>query len=202
MFFIINDKEYALDNDYFSVDKIMTIIDEAKALKDKVFSHLVIDDIEVYNEFEDYLKEHVTTVEKIEAVIYTIKEHVHQLLLSTENYLMSMIPELEKIVEQFYQGSTQETWNSFNLFLQGLQWINQMIENVERCSYQPENWNDFIFQRAAMESKLKDLEEAVVANDTVLIADILQYEFIESIGQIKESVAFSIDNEGVRSDVN
>src|SRR5690606_23610073 len=93
------------------------------------FSHLIIDGIAVYNDFEIYLSEQIDIIQSIEVVVKKVEEFINDLLLSAEEYLTNAIPEMKVLADEIYQ-KPEQTNEKFQQFLTALQWLNQMIETI------------------------------------------------------------------------
>jgi len=199
---LINNQLIEFENKESSIDLIFKNIDGVSSENDKALSHLVVDGIEVYNDYEDYISEHMTSIEVIEAVIKPVKELVMDLFLTAEDYLKRALPELEKLTGEFYQGPSNISWEKFNDLLGGIEWIHNLIVAIDNGSYQPLNWDQYLIIMTSVEEELKNLEDAVSNNDNILLADILQYEIFPQLEELKQVIGITIDQEGKRDHVN
>jgi hypothetical protein len=190
------------DNKPSSIEEIFAKINEQLNDSDHHFSHLIIDNEEVYENHDAYIFENVEQINQIEVKVKSIKEFVNELLLSIEEYLHRALPEVEILVDEFYQGPKPESWEKFNQLLQGIQWLDQVIITIDQSKFTPKNWDDYLKISASLKAELQNMEEAVENKDMILIADIIQYEIIELLKSYEESVKTTIDQEGYHHDIN
>ena len=180
------------------------ILEKINELLNETFylSYLIVDGIEVYEEPEFYLNEHIDEIKVIEIVGLKSKELTNEILLSTEKYIENAERHLIELAEGFYNNPNAECWNNFNEMLEGIQWLSQVINVIDKLREKPINWDTFIQLASSLQVELKNMEDAVVAKDYVLIADIVQYEILPIYLSIRKQVEKTIDTEGIRYDVN
>ncbi|MFJ8257653.1 hypothetical protein ACIQ4Z_10325 [Peribacillus asahii] len=166
------------------------------------FSHLIVDGIAVYDDLEQYLSEEILKIEKLEIVAQTVAAFTNDILLTAEEYLTRAEPGMVTLTDGFYQNPESKQWTSFADMLEGIQWLNQIISAIDSMKDRPRNWEGYVRLAATLEVQLQTLEEAVENSDTVLIADIIQYELIPLYQALRHEIHTTIDNEGIRDDVN
>lgn len=193
---------YEFKNEPASIEEIFQVINEQLENSDLYFSHLIVDDEEVYESHDAYLFEKIDSVENIEVAVKTVQQFVNDLMLYSESYLIGAIPEIAALVDEFYQGPTQASWEKFNLLLEGIQWLNEFIMTVENSSSKPSNFDEYLSIDASIQEELKNLEEAIENRDAVLIADIISYEIVPLLEHMKQTLSTSIDEVGIRPNAN
>lgn len=191
-----------VENTMAKVDQAFASVNEKLAEGEYVFSHLIIDGEPFYDEFEEYIAENVNSIQKIEVVVKTTKEMVNEILLSTENYLQGALPEIEKLVDEFYNNPTEQTWVKYEQLLEGIHWIVSAISAVDQTKHEIENWNEYLTKVASLEQEFQGLTEAMENKDYVLIADIIQYEITPILEAIKNEATTTIDNQGERPNLS
>lgn len=199
---IIDQQIVELKNERKAVDYIYSYIKQKLDQSDKKFSHMKLDGQEIYEDFEDKIIEQISTLEKVEVVFLTIKELINETYLTGESYLERALPEIKKTIDLFYQGGTEQSWVNLEQILFALQWIDQLVESIEKSEHQPANWNDYLITITTIRKELAQLKSSIEAKDTILIADILNYEFLPVLEELKSAFTKSIDLEGFRKDVN
>lgn len=167
-----------------------------------IFSHLEIDGVEVYDDIECYIQNHLIDLSEILIILKTAKEIRNDILVSAEKYLENAMPTLSTLVNEFYNNPSSETWIKFSEMLEGMQWVNQVIVSLDQMQFYPSNWNEYLKLAFSLQQELKILEEAIISGDNVSIADIIQFELIDIYMSLKKEVQKTIDTEGVRIDVN
>lgn len=184
-----------------SVQQIIETIDNI--LTDQYFfSHLLIEEQEVYDDLEEYLYEVVGTDITIEIVAKTVQQFINEVLVMTTDYLERAIPEMPMLASHFYKSPNASDWQTFSDMIEGMQWLYQSIETIDQLKQKPTNWNDCIYQAAQLQVELQTLQEAVENTDSVLIADIVQYELLPIYQKLDSIFNTIIDNEVQRYDVN
>ncbi|WP_139251788.1 hypothetical protein [Gracilibacillus kekensis] len=197
---ILNDEEQIIKQ---TVEKKQGIIETIDKLVDgNILSHIIINDYPIYIEIEDYIDRHLNDIEKIQIITKTKSEFVNDTLLTAENYLEHGINAIEHLADQFYQTPTQEDWNQFKNFTDGLNWINNVILNIDSLKERPSNWNDYVKIYHDLENGVRELAEAVEGNDEILIADIINYEIKSIYEKLNKLITTTIDTEGCRPNAN
>lgn len=166
------------------------------------FSHLVADGVEIYEEPEQYLEQHLHEITELEIMAKTEQEFVNDLLLTAEEYIKRAVPEIEVLADQFYNNPDQESWNKFGQLLEGLQWFTHMIQTIDSVDQKPENWMNYLKASMSVEEELKNLKEALGNNDHILMADIINYEILPYFTTLGTEIQHTIDSEGYRYDLN
>ena len=166
------------------------------------FSHLVADGVEIYEEPEQYLEQHLHEITELEIIAKTEQEFVNDLLLTSEEYINRAVPEIEVLADQFYNNPDKESWNKFGQLLEGLQWLTHLVQTIGSVDKKPENWMNYLKASFSVNEELKNLEDALKNNDRILIADILNYEVLPFFKELKKEIQYTIDTEGYRHDPN
>ena len=191
-----------IDNTLVGIDQAFNSVNEKLSDAEFMFSHLVIDGQDYYDGFEEHISENIESIQQIKVIVKTNKEIINDVLLSTEDYLQSALPEVEKLVDEFYNNPTQATWSKYEQLLEGIHWIVSAVSAMDQTPHQIENWNEFLTAITSLENELQGLNEAMENKDYVLIADIIQYEITPIMEKLKNEVTTTIDNQGERSDLS
>ena len=159
-----------------------------------IFSHLIIDGKEVYEDFSNYFFDNVENIKEITVVAKTVKEMSNDIMLSTIDYLDRAIPEIDKLSNEFYKTPSQESWNKLIDLIDGIRWIidafatidsNVDLKNIVK-SY--EEWNLYAKDVYSLKELLLDFEEILENSDYVSTADILSYEVVPLFKDMKEKL--------------
>lgn len=184
-----------------SVEEIIEKINEL--LGDQYYySHLIVDGEEIYEEPESYLLDYLASISTMEVATKTVREFVNDVLIMAEDYLTRAIPEMTVLTDNFYQNPNSDNWEEFSSMLEGMQWLNEMTDLIDKAKERPGNWDECIKYAAQLEMELKNLEEAVKNTDHVLMADIIQYELLPIYEALQAEFNTTIDTEGKRYDLN
>lgn len=184
-----------------SPDEVVAKINEL--LKENYyFSHFIADGTEIYEDHEDYLIVNVDRIEKLEVIAKTEKEFLNDILLSAEDYLKRAKPELASLPDEFYSNPSPEIRSSFSELMGGLQWLDEMLSVINKSNERPADWDTCMELSSSMNAEIVNLSEAVDNSDNILIADIIQYEFIPIFESLETEIGKTIDTVGIRHDLS
>lgn len=170
--------------------------------KEYYFSHLIADGMKVEESPEQYLLDKVDSINELQVIAVEAKEFVNNLLLSAEEYVRRAIPHLDDLADAFYHDPTSENWMTLDELLEGIQWLASMITTVDQSTVRPQNWDAVVEPAVELQDEFGTLEEALENVDTVLVADILQYEVQPTFETFAEEIKRAVDTEGMRHDLN
>lgn len=202
---LLLDQTIYYPNEIGSIEECINKISQVLELSQFVFSHLEIDGVEVYEDFQDYLIARVTDILVIKVRVRTYKQLLNETVLSLEQYLIRMIPETLELANQFYQGPVQESWSKLEQVLEGLQWVLQAIYPIYtlRGNELPyKNSLEYSVISTNLSEKFHELEISLSRSDLVLTGDLLKYEIVEQLSQLNTIIQTTIENEVVRNDLN
>ncbi|MGM8366479.1 hypothetical protein ACLIBG_13520 [Virgibacillus sp. W0181] len=192
--------ELKRDASLFSVifEKVNKLIEE----KDVIFSHLIIDGVEVYENHEEYIQERMNKVMQIEIVTRSSKEMILETMRSVHEYLERAVPALKELVDQSYERFAEETWEGIGQLSEGMQWMLQFKTFTQGASEQPANWQQVEKSFAVCEEEFAELLDAVEAQDTVMITDLLAYEITPAYEALLENIGKSLQDKEFLNYVN
>ncbi|WP_217586181.1 hypothetical protein [Lentibacillus saliphilus] len=191
-----------LENDTSAIKQILIKVSELIEQENVVFSHLLVDEVEVYDNHEAYIKERINEIMAIEIVTKTPSEMIWETMDSIYGYLGRAIPALKNLVDESYDHFNDETWTGIDQLAEGMQWIIQFKAYVEATEEQPDHWQEINQHIVACESGFVPLLEAVQTRDTVLITDILAYEITPAYEGLERVIGESLKNKESMKHVN
>lgn len=197
-----------LDNEYieFTNDEagIMELIKEIEKkafdTRDMFFSHLVIDRVEVYDDYRVYIEENITNIRDISMEFFTISEYVALILDSANDYLTRAIPAIEGLAEAFYQGADANAWKELDNMLEGIEWLGETFNIIDSLpglsSVMPdyEKWNIYSKTLSEMQAVLPNLKESLESGDYVSIGDIILYEVKPALENMQANIPAAEDS--------
>lgn len=198
----ILDKEIELDNNQDGISELFYIINNLVKKNGLYFSHLIVDSIEVVDDYENYLLKYIDQISHVEVVLLNSKELLNEALLSCKDYLAQALSEIEKLADKFYQGENEETWKKFDQMLEGLQWIVQMVSALNSNKDFYNTIHDSMEIEEKLSSDIAELEDAVTQNDLILIGDIINYEILPTLNSLNLTVHKIVENEVLKDDIN
>lgn len=198
----MNNEVYTYENTNDQVNEMFDMINKEAERLNVHISHLMIDDNPIYENHGDYIVENLQSVQRIEVVMRTNLELINDGLVSMESYLQGALPEIDPLIDEFYQNPTEETWHKLDQLLEGIEWLAGMIQIIDRYEKKLENWDDYLKVFASFENELNELMNAMENRDNVLIADIIQYEITPLMTDLKTHVSATLDEQGEREDLS
>lgn len=204
----ILDKTLEYENKKDILDTMFKEINDIVSGTNLIFSHLVIDDLEVYDDFYDYFLDNIKNIEEVIVVTKTIKKMSEEVLLSTVDYLERAIPEIEILSNEFYKTPSRESWKKLMDLIEGIKWImdtfaaidsNEQLKNIVN-SY--EEWNTYAKDIYELNELIIEFEEILENSDFVSTADILSYEIIPLFNNMKEKLLKLISEEVEINDID
>ena len=199
----IIDKAIEYENHRNSIDKIFEEINNMISSENLVFSHLIIDGIDIYEDHYDYFLDNIKYIEDVKVVAKTIKETSHEILFSAMDYMERAMPEIEILADEFYKEPSKESWQKLTELIGGIKWLIDSFviidENPELKeiinSY--ETWNLYAKDIHELAELMGGFEGILESADFVSTADILSYEIVplfeEMKGKLEKLVLEEVD---------
>lgn len=108
-----------------------------------------------------------------------------EVLQTAYDYIARLEPGIETCVENFQIGNLAKAHEDLVLIIDGIDWLMQALTLTQDIH------KDQIILDTVREA-LPELLEGIQNNDTILIADILQYEILEGVQSWKEGIAINL----------
>lgn len=194
MILTILDRSFSFENTHDGSQSLIETINNSLSTGNLFFSHLVIDGQEIYEEYEEYILDNIDSIQEVHVKVKSIKEFVAELLVLLNTYTQRAMPEIELLVNEFYQAPTDQSWLTLKQLLDGIEWIYQTIKAIDITQHQIVGWDEFVKSAAIFEVELPNLLEAMENKDSILIADIIQYELLPQFQAIYDETLKSFEN--------
>lgn len=196
------------DNDKNEIEKILSDIGTEVIKTTKVLNSLVIDGYEIYSDYYDYFLDNINAIEKVEVVLYTHKELVHETLNSTLDYLRRTPDLIDNLANSFYKNPDRKSWNDLNDLFEGISWLINTFSSIDKdknlndivSNY--ESWNLYSKEIISLSEIIPDFEDALSNQDNVTIADILSYEIQPKFNTIAERLSELVGSKETLNDFN
>lgn len=202
----INNKVLNFENNAELIEDIFISINEHLQEDSLHFSHLIIDEEEIYDNFDSYIIENIESIKKVEVIALTFAEIVNESIMSAEQYAKNAIPFINKIADEFYQKPNEDTWLHLTDLFEGIQWIIQSLSQINSIESSNdivsdyEVWNEYVQETTKLNNIIPELESAILNKDNILIGDMLLYEIIPVFEAMVERLSVLIGT--VNKDVN
>lgn len=201
----IGEKQLQCENTKQGVTSLLKEIESSQAEHNLIFNHVTIDGVDIYNDIEEYLIANCNNINTVTVHLISKETLKKDIIDSIYEYVNRSIPEIEKLSNDMYKGTSPEVWARFGQLVEGVQWLSQsgsFFSNVDDSLKENENellvdHSLFIFER-----EMGELEEALEQQDNVLLGDILRYEIIPRFEEIAEHLCDIVDKEGATNDIN
>ena len=96
----------------------------------------------------------------------------------SKDVVMKSIEEVKGIVDLFYQQKEKEALDQFTIGL------SNMMTSIDALFTYRREHDDFVLDEAQLTNILKDAMNALQDGDMVLLADILQYDYLEYMEEL------------------
>lgn len=195
---IINNKNIEFKNDISEVKPLLTVIIQALAKDSLELSHLLVDGVPVYQDFEHYLCDKIATVNEIEVITLELKALISDTLMSTLDYITNAVSLLKPLSENFYQSPDQAVWSQLADLFEGISWLLDSMNRIDQIDQLPsyltnyDIWNEYVQTMKQLNIQLRDLGEAMINKDHVLIGDLILYEVLPIFEVAEEKLRFFV----------
>lgn len=195
------DESTSYPNDISSIKPCLSKIEEILKHKELYLELMEIDGIEVFEGFQEYMLEHIQGINVVNVKVQTLKQLLDESVITMKQYLDGALPEIVKLADEFYQGTTKDSWDKLTQLFEGLSWVTQNVE-VIRTKGIYHNSVAYTEISHVLHEELSNLEDALKNGDLVLTGDILKYEIVSILKQLLLAVTTTIDNEVLRHDLS
>ncbi|NLV17268.1 MAG: hypothetical protein GXY50_08690 [Syntrophomonadaceae bacterium] len=192
---VIDDQVWELENSKTGIEEMIKLLEEKSiSAADQFFSHLLIDDIAVYDDFAGYLQENISNVSQIRAEFLTVSEYTHELLISAKDYLNRAIPAIDQLADSFYNQVDSGSWLQVNHLLEGIQWLLETFETIDSLpnlaglidDYRL--WNIYSQSLRELQESVTQLDDPLKFADFVTVGDMLLYEIKPALEKMMTNV--------------
>jgi len=184
------------DNLLSSIPQIINRIETICKNSDLVYSHMVIEGREVYDDPETYLQENIADLNRVEIVLKTIQEMMGEMMESAVDYLDRANAEINNLAEEFYNGPTEETWLHFQQLLDGMSWLLETTNLLEKT------YRELSGRSTDFQEKLDELKEALEGKDLILVGDILKDELVPFLEKLNLDLSMILQEKDDTHDFN
>lgn len=199
---IINGQTEDFENSTNTIKRVLTRIQEILDQENLELSHLVIDGIAVYQEYENYLNEKIETTTEIVAETLKLKPLIAETLDSAFAYISNAIALLKPLADTYYQSPGPEAWNRLAELFEGLGWLLDTMNRIDQIDQLQlyilnyDIWNEYVQILKGLNMVLKELEQAMLNQDHVLIGDLILYEILPIFEAAEEKLRFLVPTGG------
>ncbi|SMF26968.1 hypothetical protein SAMN02744102_02314 [Paenibacillus barengoltzii] len=141
-----------------------------------------IDGQPMYMGYEQFITENFQSINQIRIVTKSHQESIVETSSMLKTYLSEFIPKSEEISAFWYGDITADQWNQFSVFIEGLNWIVGSLEFLKVLSTDEK----VLTLLNNLEVTIAELDRNLQEEDYVGVGDLLNYELIPILHQIKQ----------------
>ncbi|KUO70141.1 MAG: hypothetical protein APF81_00400 [Desulfosporosinus sp. BRH_c37] len=202
MIITLRDSELTLENTPEAVRELLQMIDNIRETENCSLNCMIVNGLEIFDDYEDYLLDRLSQVETIQVSTQTHKESLDDALLSALGYLDRALPFIKELASEFYRGASAETWEKFQQLLEAMQWLGEFINKMEEGKHLFASWKSNFSVSFNFSEIVNNLNQAINNSDLILIGDTLKYEFVPLLDTLRMDIQRTVDSEVVRNDLN
>jgi len=192
----IMDQVLEFGSEINDVQQMIASVNQLLGTSKLVVDSVWVDGADAGQDYETYILEHHLNIESIRITTQTMKQLCLGMLDSAVQYIDGAVEELPGLSKLFYTGSMQEAWGKLEYLFEGLQWLNQMAVmavDEDMMFADQKEYHSFI---QALSALMVELSEAVAAKDGTSIGDIVSYEILPMLNNIKSVMTQTLHSEG------
>lgn len=192
---VIGEELTEFDNNEASIEQIIKTIEEKAASAEQIISHLVIDDVEVFDNYVEYMYENLGTIRVIQAQFMTLREFMQGILLSASEYLVRAIPAVEQLAAAVYSSVDSNAWQQIDQLIEGVQWLQQSFATIDSFPNLAdllgdyEQWNLYSQSLSELVEAVASLGEPLKFADHVSVSDIMLYEIKPALEKLHTNLS-------------
>lgn len=193
---IINGQIEEFENNISSIKSVLTLIQQVLDQENLELSHLVVNGIPVYRDYENYLNKQIETITEIVAETLKLKPLIEETLVSAYAYITNAVALLKPLSDAYYLSPRQDDWKQLADLFEGIGWLldtTTRIDQIEQLySYllNYDIWNEYVQSMTGLNEQIKELEQAMMNRDYVLIGDLILYEILPVFETAGEKLRF------------
>lgn len=180
---IVSGKEMTFE-DGISVKEMFEKILWELNKKNMVISSTIADGEEIFNNHESYVEERRDSIQLLEVKGATKAALAMENAALIQPPIRELIPRLSKVAEEFRQGMTEAGWNEFEVCIQTLIFIEEVVVKINNLLVSADKkvmidgWKKVLTEYQKLAEILKDLEEALGRNQETQAGEIIEKEIL------------------------
>ncbi len=191
--------EIVLNSKEINANFVLKSIEDLINNESDHFSHLIINEIEVYDKFDKHIKENIELIEEISIIFKTEEEFIKEIFNTINSYFARAIPEISSLSEKFYSTPSKNDWVKLSQLFEGFQYIVNSYKTIDsskklnKVNLNYESWLSYSKEILKLNDFIKEIDEALNNQDYILIGDILNYEITSIFEDLKKIISKLFD---------
>lgn len=179
---MLDEELIEIENNESGLEKLLQIIEQKAMASELIFSHLVIDGVEIYEDFANYLQANFQNLKDIHLEFLPLQQFLQDILQSTGQYLDGVIATIDNLASAVYNQVDSETWQQIDFLLEGIQWLGETFRVMDSLPKPAdmvkdyEQWNLYAGELQGLEIATASLSEPLQFVDHVTVGNIMLYE--------------------------
>lgn len=190
-----NETTEEINRNQVAFNYIFTRVNQLIETEDVVFSHLVVDGEEVYENHETYINTKLNEIMQIEIIMLTKQEMFNSILQNINEYLDRAIPAIAQLVSNSFDVFTKDTWDGITQLTEGMEWMLQFFNLIRQEEVKPANWTAMDESFKHCEAQFALLLEATENEDTLHMSDVLLYEIVPAFEELNQQIIYSLEHQ-------
>jgi hypothetical protein len=170
------------------LDEMLSRMDQTMVDFHIYFSHLIIDGNVVTDDPKSFLEKHLNSIQDIEVCFIDAGQYLIKIIDILQTFLDKALPAIEEIAQEFYMKPSADTWERFNIALDGMKNLIGFVQNVMNDSALASKLHEISSLGASFYNDLAKLLDAAERGDNTLIADILIYEILPFFENLLQAI--------------
>jgi len=163
----------------------------------KLVYYVEIDGQPFYSDYETIIADNIDRIHEIKAYSITFQNAILQSFSDMVGYINKLIASIPNLADPFYAEPTPESWNLFQQFCEGINWL---VHTAHLCLTLSETEREYFNVSTKLNSLmnripglLRTIDNALQEQEYIMIADTIKYE----IGPLLEEITFLLKECGV-----
>lgn len=189
-----NDEKMTLPREHTAFNMVIEKVNEIISQENMIFSHLIIDGNDIYEDHENYMLDRLNEMMKIEIVAKSANEMIWETMESVHQYVERAIPAIEQLVSDSEEEFTEQSWTGIQQLSEAMEWMLQFVTFTRRADQQPANWDKISVSFERCEQQFAELLQATENKDTALIRHNLTSGIIPTYETLKINLESSLED--------
>lgn len=198
---IIGNKSYHYNKEKITIEKIFDDINTTLSKNRYILGHLIVDDLGLLQNEEQYIIDNFDTIKKIQVLYLTETQFVYDAWEMTIKFLEEIMPQLEDLAIDFYQNTKKDLWERIIEFIDVLDQLFQSFSQISNFKELPdiargsEHWSEYTKKLNKVRELVASLQEPMERRDTILLGDKLKWEIQPVLLDMKNNLQVLMQKE-------
>lgn len=187
-------REYEFDNNKDYIEDIVKVIYRDSNKKGYSFAYVVIDGVDIYSNFREYIESNIKNIRTIKVVSMTFREMTLNSIVSIKDYIEEEKMNIPMLIKALRNESEEESLRGLDIFLEGMSWIIEYfnsIDNVHNLNHIITDyyvWNEYARDIYVLGEIVENLEDYSLDKKNYKVAEILQSKVIPLLNEMLEKL--------------